>query len=133
MKNSGGGVVKTFSHHSARATLRTHHSGINEVSYSGALCCKGLAAIRQEILATRSPMSVVRFDQCALLMIAFSPVTASVFVGNMYTAAVVANEAQYAICCDFARQTALFGLKRVVFHASQLAQAREFAQDHAGR
>lgn len=125
-------MVKTFRHHSARATLRSH-SGIHEVSYSGAVCCKGLAAIRQEILATRSPMSVVRFDQCALLMIAFSPVAASVFVGNMYTAAVVANEAQYAMCCDFARQTALFGLKRVVFHASQLAQAREFAQDHAGR
>lgn len=125
-------MVKTFSHHSARATLRSH-SGINEVSYSGALCSKGLAAIRVAVLAHGAGPLLVRFDKCVLLMRAFAPVDPAVFAGNMGPGVVVAAPGQYEMCRDFALETARFGLKRFVYRADELPLAREFAQDYLSR
>lgn len=122
--------MQTFSHLSAKATLCTF-AGVSEVKYAGLVCNTSLTVIRGHVTALRPRVLMSRFDKCLLLMRSIAPVTSSVYAGWASSGVMVATDEQYEMCREFASQVARVGLMRVVFRASQLELAREFAADQA--
>lgn len=122
--------MNRFSYLSARATLRTL-TGVSELSFSGVVCQAGLNNIKEQVLLRRPLVVVSRFDKCLMLMRSLAPACPLVYKGWAASSVLVASDEQYDMCKEFAVQASRVGLMRVVFRASQVDLAWEFAQDQA--